>query len=121
MYENIVYWVCGLGILVALAALIRGINTESSNNQPAVPSAQKHVPLFEFDVPRLQMCEEFQDWLCRSREQGGMGMPADLAARRALAIRFIVDGMALRAAREPGLDPDELRATLQDMLGHLLS
>lgn len=64
---------------------------------------------------------EFQDWLCRSREQGGMGMPADLAATRTLSIRFIVEGMALRAAREPGLDPDELRSALQDVLGHLLS
>lgn len=64
---------------------------------------------------------EFQDWLRRSREQGGMGMSADLAASRALSIRFIVDGMALRAAREPGLDPDELRTALNDMLGHLLS
>lgn len=63
---------------------------------------------------------EFRDWLCRSREQGGMGMPADLAATRALAIRFLVDGMALRTAREPSLDPDELRAALDDMLGHLL-
>jgi hypothetical protein len=64
---------------------------------------------------------EFQEWLCRSREQGGMGMSPDAAATRALAVRIIVDGITLRAAREPGLDLGELRRALQVQMDHLLA
>lgn len=64
---------------------------------------------------------EFQEWLCRSREQGGMAMSRDAAATRALAIRVIVDGLTLRAAREPGLDLGELRRALQVQIDHLLA
>jgi hypothetical protein len=60
-------------------------------------------------------------WLCRSRALGGMEMPRDVAATRALSIRLIVDGLALRAAREPGLDLDELRQALNVQLERLLS
>jgi AcrR family transcriptional regulator len=64
---------------------------------------------------------EFQEWLCRGREQGGMAMSRDAAATRALAVRIIVDGLTLRAAREPGLDLDELRRALQVQIAHLLA
>jgi AcrR family transcriptional regulator len=64
---------------------------------------------------------EFQDWLCRSRAQGGMEMPRDVAAIRALSMRLIVDGLALRAAREPGLDLDQLRRALNVQLERLVS
>jgi hypothetical protein len=50
-----------------------------------------------------------------------MEMPRDLAATRALSMRLIVDGLTLRAAREPGLDLDELRRALQQQLERLLS
>ena len=64
---------------------------------------------------------DFQDWLCRSREQGGMAMSRDVAATRALSMRLLVDGLTLRAAREPGLDLDRLRQALKDQFDSLLS
>jgi AcrR family transcriptional regulator len=64
---------------------------------------------------------EFQDWLCRSREQGGMQMSREVAATRALSMRLIVDGLTLRAAREPGLDLEHLRRTLKEQIEPLLS
>lgn len=64
---------------------------------------------------------EFQDWLCRSREQGGMQMPREVAATRALSMRLIVDGLTLRAAREPSLDLEHLRRALNEQLEPLLS
>lgn len=64
---------------------------------------------------------EFQEWLCRSREQGGMALSREAAATCALAIRLVVDGMMLRAAREPSLDLGELRRALELQLDQLLS
>jgi len=64
---------------------------------------------------------EFQDWLCRSRDHGGMQMSREVAATRALSMRLIVDGLTLRAAREPGLDLDQLRQALNLQLERLLS
>jgi AcrR family transcriptional regulator len=60
--------------------------------------------------------EEFQRWLARSPEQGGMGYDDDEAARRALEIRLVLDGLALRAAREPRIDRAVLRGALASLL-----
>jgi AcrR family transcriptional regulator len=63
---------------------------------------------------------EFREWLCRSRDLGGMGMSTEQAATRALSVRCVVDGLSLRAVREPDLDLDVVRTALNDLLGRLL-
>jgi AcrR family transcriptional regulator len=63
---------------------------------------------------------EFEDWLCRARSQGGAGLSAAQASSRSLAIRFVVDGLALRAAREPELDRAQVREALEELLRTLL-
>ena len=63
---------------------------------------------------------EFEDWLRRPREQGGAGLPAGQARSSSLAMRFVVDGLALRAAREPDLDRTEVRVALEELLRTLL-
>jgi hypothetical protein len=47
-------------------------------------------------------------------------MPAERASSRSLALRYVVDGLAVRAAREPDLDPAEIRASLEAMVRSLL-
>jgi TetR/AcrR family transcriptional repressor of uid operon len=64
--------------------------------------------------------EEVEEWLRRPREQGGGGLSPERVSSRSLALRFVVDGLALRAAREPGLDRVELRATLGEVVETLL-
>jgi len=63
---------------------------------------------------------DFQTWLSRSRNEGGMGLPEDVAASRALLLQCVVEGLALRAVREPDLDPDRLQSTLDDLFARLL-
>jgi hypothetical protein len=63
--------------------------------------------------------EEFQAQLRRRRVEGGAEMPDDLAAKRALQLRCLFDGLALRAAREPDLDPAFMRDALEDLLRRL--
>lgn len=64
--------------------------------------------------------EEFQAGLRRSRAEGGAEMPEELAALRALQLRCVFDGVTLRAAREPDLDPAFMRAALEDLLRRLI-
>jgi hypothetical protein len=64
--------------------------------------------------------EEVEEWLRRPREQGGGGLSPERVSSRSLALRFVVDGLALRAAREPDLDRVELRATLGEVVETLL-
>ena len=49
------------------------------------------------------------DWFHRSREEGGYGLPVEAARDRALALIFLVDGLKVRKAREPGIDRRRLR------------
>ena len=63
---------------------------------------------------------QFEEWLRRPRAAGGAGQAPDAARTRALAARFVVDGLTLRAAREPDLDADEIRAALAMLVQPLL-
>lgn len=63
---------------------------------------------------------EIQAWLGRSRDEGGMGLADDASASRALLLQCVVEGIALRAAREPDLDPGQLQSALDHLLEHLL-
>jgi AcrR family transcriptional regulator len=63
---------------------------------------------------------EFRAWLARDRGHGGMGLTESAAASRALLLQCLVEGLALRVAREPDLDPRQLRAALDDLREHLL-
>lgn len=63
---------------------------------------------------------EFRRWLTRSPEQGGMGFDEQEAARRALEMRLIVDGLAVRGAREPHIDRAVLRAAVENLVNRAL-
>lgn len=45
------------------------------------------------------------DWLARSPAQGGHGLPAEVAGARALMLVCLIEGLKVREAREPQLDP----------------
>jgi hypothetical protein len=63
---------------------------------------------------------ELQAWLMRSRSDGGFGLAEEVAASRALLLRCVVEGLALRAVREPNLDLSQLQSTLDDLFERLL-
>lgn len=60
--------------------------------------------------------EDFERWLGRGTGRGGLGLPKDVAHRRAVLMQCLIEGLAVRAVREPGLD----LAALQDALDPLL-
>jgi AcrR family transcriptional regulator len=59
---------------------------------------------------------DFQAWLERPVGEGGRGMAREQAAVRATVVQLAVAGLAVRAAREPDMDLESLRAALVEVL-----
>lgn len=59
---------------------------------------------------------DFQSWLTRKTRDGGLGLDRKEAEARALLMQLLVEGLAVRAAREPSLDPARLRKALERFL-----
>jgi AcrR family transcriptional regulator len=93
-------------------ALLLEMSAEATRN----PQIAEALP-----VADARVRAELQAWLARSRHEGGMGLSAEVAASRALLLECVVDGLALRAAREPQLDSGQLRLALDDLFQRLLS
>ena len=55
-------------------------------------------------------------WLGRDREHGGYSLPENLSPARALMLQCLIDGLKVRAAREPKLDKTLLRTALAEIL-----
>ena len=69
----------------------------------------------------LAVCSELSNWLARSKEQGGLGLPADIASARTQMLLGLIEGLKIRGMREPGLDWKVLGRTLDDVIDTLLS
>jgi AcrR family transcriptional regulator len=65
-------------------------------------------------------CTEFVQWLEKPADEGGVGMSKDISERRSLAMILLIEGLAVRAARDPKLDVALLRETLTDMVPRLM-
>jgi AcrR family transcriptional regulator len=55
---------------------------------------------------------ELVEWLGRSEQRGGHGLPPDVASERVLMLLCLLEGLKVRKAREPGLDRRLLRRSL---------
>lgn len=65
-----------------------------------------------------QVRGEFERWLQMDRSEGGLGLPAREAHTRGLLMQCIIEGLVVRAARDPGLDPKALRRALEPVFRH---
>lgn len=93
------------------AALLLEISAEATR-EPTVAAA-----LDEFDTTlRAGLIE----WLTRSADTGGPGLPAAAAPPRALILQCLVEGLKVREAREPDLDRDLLATALREFVPLLL-
>lgn len=62
---------------------------------------------------------DFKAWLGASPTKGGLGVRKDLETR-AILIQCVIEGLAIRAVREPDLDVVKLRPALRRLLDHPL-
>lgn len=68
-----------------------------------------------------QLHEDLKAWIARPRGQGGLGLPADRAAARAIMLQSFVRGLAVNAVRTPGLDPAPVQRAIEDFVRALLA
>ena len=92
-------------------ALFLEMSAEATRNPQIAESLRKSDALTRAEI---------QAWLMRSRGEGGFGLAEDVAASRALVLRCVVEGLTLRAVREPNLDLGQLQSTLDDLFERLL-
>lgn len=90
------------------AALFLEMSAEATRN-PAIANA-----LLDSD---LQLRTEISKWLGAAPAVGGKGLPPKIAQQRAVSFQCFMEGLAVRAVREPELDPE----ILKDMIGQFLT
>jgi len=94
------------------AALYLEMSAEGTRD-PQVAAAVRHAD--------AQLHEDLKAWIARPREQGGLALPADKAAVRALALQSFARGLAVNAVRNPGLDPALVRRAIEDFVRGLVA
>jgi AcrR family transcriptional regulator len=62
-----------------------------------------------------------EEWLGRSRKDGGRGVRKDQAGSRAILMQCVIEGLAIRALREPDLDFEMLAPALRQLFDQLLA
>ncbi|HEY8329171.1 MAG TPA: TetR/AcrR family transcriptional regulator [Rhodanobacter sp.] len=93
------------------AALLLEISAEATRD------ATVAAALDEFDTT---LRAGLTEWLTRSPDTGGHGLPAKLAPPRALLLQCLVEGLKVREAREPDLDRELLATALHEFVPLLL-
>lgn len=92
------------------AALFLEMSAEASRSPEILEAIRKSDAL---------VLGEFEGWLRRDRGAGGQGMPAGEASRRALLMQCLIEGLVVRAARDPGLDAGAVGRALLPVFAQL--
>jgi len=64
---------------------------------------------------------DLEAWLGRRHEDGGRGLPHDAVESRAILMQCVIEGLAIRAVREPNLDVGKLGPALLRLFDQLLA
>jgi AcrR family transcriptional regulator len=64
---------------------------------------------------------DFESWMRRNRDDGGLGLPPETVATRTFLLRCFIKGLTLSAVREPDVDAATLRDAIEKMVGRLLA
>lgn len=64
---------------------------------------------------------ELADWLSRSIDEGGYALPPHIARQRALSLVFIIEGLKVRKSREPGIDRELLKKSLEQLVTPIIA
>jgi len=93
------------------AALLLEISAEATRD------AKVAEALDEFDTT---LRAGLTEWLTRSPDTGGHGLPAEFAPPRALILQCLYEGLKVRETREPNLDRELLAAAVGEFVPLLL-
>lgn len=65
--------------------------------------------------------EALQAWMARDRDDRGLGLPPDVASRRALLLMHVWNGLAVSAVRRPNQDPAAMRDVIEQFVNRLVT
>lgn len=65
--------------------------------------------------------KELAAWLAASRADGGKGLPPETAQVHAIGLQCFMEGLAIRAVREPDLQPAKLKAAIARFVDSMLN
>jgi AcrR family transcriptional regulator len=85
------------------AALFLEMTAEASRN-PALANA--------FTSSDQDLRREISNWFSASIAEGGKGLAVEVAEWRAICMQCFMEGLAIRALREPDLSPEKLKAAI---------
>jgi AcrR family transcriptional regulator len=60
-------------------------------------------------------------WMNRARDDGGLGLPPDTVATRALLLECFIRGLAVTAVRQPDMDARTIKDSIDAVVDRLLS
>lgn len=85
------------------AALFLEMTAEASRN-PALATV--------FAASDQELRTEISNWLSASVTDGGKGLSVEIAQWRAICMQCFMEGLAIRALREPDLSPEKLKVAI---------
>jgi len=60
-------------------------------------------------------------WMNRARDDGGLGLPPETVATRALLLECFIRGLAVTAVRQPDMDARTIKDSIDNVVDRLLS
>lgn len=94
------------------AALFLEMSAEASRN-PELAAA--------LAASDAEVRKEIAHWLAAPLEEGGKGLPSELATMRGMAMQCFMEGLVIRALRAPDTDPVTLQAAIKEFIDNLTS
>lgn len=102
----------GTGIPGLSPALILEMSAEATRDSKIAAALASFDAAVRTDIVGL---------LTRSKGKGGYGLSKEIAPVRALMVQCLVEGLKVRATREPGVDKTLLKAGLDEVFAVLLN
>jgi AcrR family transcriptional regulator len=65
--------------------------------------------------------DDLKSWMRRSRDEGGLGLPDTIVDSRVVLLQCLIEGLAVRAIREPEVEVATLRQAVTNLVNGLLS
>ena len=99
------------GNAIASVALYAEINAEAHRDPMLAEVLRTHDK---------QTSAAIHAWLRQRDADQGRGVDEERIASRTLLLRLLVEGLAMRAVRDPDLPPERVRALLADAIGRVM-
>jgi AcrR family transcriptional regulator len=97
---------------VVNAALFLEMSAEATRDPQIAAALLRSDALIQSDLAA---------WMNRARDDGGLGLPPETVATRALLLECFIRGLAVTAVRQPDMDARTIKDSIDNVVDRLLS